>query len=419
MNPASISPLRIANVASPGATAAIHPLDSRLRSAFEHSMSGVALVDAQGRILQTNAALSDILGRPVAALADQFVGDLVVPDDRAKISQALLELGSRARPAVRLFIRGIRDDGAIISMDANFSAWSERGADVRLLVEMHDVSEWRNSEDELRRIQTQLLQTEKMASIGQLAAGVAHEINNPLGYVYSNLHTLGDYVDDMLRLIGAYEDAERLADTSGTAWDKLRAVKRGIDFANVRGDVVSLVEESREGIQRVKKIVQDLKEFSHAESNDEWAKADLHKGIESTLNIAKNEFKYKAAIERAYGDLPLVECVPSQINQVVMNILINAGQAIKEDGLIRIATGVEGEEVWIDIIDNGSGISKEHLTRIFDPFFTTKQVGVGTGLGLSLSYSIIGKHHGRIEVDSTPGTGTRFRIRLPIRQPKH
>ena len=223
----------------------------------------------------------------------------------------------------------------------------------------------------------------------------------------------------MLRLIGAYEDAERLADTSGAAWDKLRAVKRGIDFANVRGDVVSLVEESREGIQRVKKIVQDLKEFSHAESNDEWAKADLHKGIESTLNIAKNEFKYKAVIERAYGDLPMVECVPSQINQVVMNILINAGQAIKEDGLIRIATGVEGEEVWIDIIDNGSGISKEHLTRIFDPFFTTKQVGVGTGLGLSLSYSIIGKHHGRIEVDSTPGTGTRFRIRLPIRQPKH
>ena len=307
MNPASISPLRIAKVASPGATATIHPLDSRLGSA----------------------------------------------------------------------------------------------------------------EDELRRIETQLLQTEKMASIGQLAAGVAHEINNPLGYVYSNLHTLGDYVDDMLRLIGAYEDAERLADTSGTAWDKLRAVKRGIDFANVRGDVVSLVEESREGIQRVKKIVQDLKEFSHAESNDEWAKADLHKGIESTLNIAKNEFKYKAVIERAYGDLPMVECVPSQINQVVMNILINAGQAIKEDGLIRIATGVEGEEVWIDITDNGSGISKEHLTRIFDPFFTTKQVGVGTGLGLSLSYSIIGKHHGRIEVDSTPGTGTRFRIRLPIRQPKH
>jgi signal transduction histidine kinase len=267
----------------------------------------------------------------------------------------------------------------------------------------------------LRRVQAQLLQTEKMASIGQLAAGVAHEINNPLGYVYSNLHTLGDYVNDMLRLVGAFEEAERLSEAPGSAWDNLRAVRRGLDFEHVRTDVVALVEESREGIQRVKKIVQDLKEFSHADSNDEWALADLHKGLDSTLNIAKNEFKYKATIEKAYGHLPLVECVPSQMNQVFMNILINAGQAITENGLIRIATGVSGDDVWVDISDNGGGISAEAMSRIFDPFFTTKQVGVGTGLGLSLSYSIVQKHQGRIDVESEPGKGARFRIWLPIR----
>jgi signal transduction histidine kinase len=192
-------------------------------------------------------------------------------------------------------------------------------------------------------------------------------------------------------------------------------VKSGIDIDHVRSDVIDLLSESQEGIQRVKKIVQDLKEFSHADSDDKWVFVDLHKGLDSTLNIAKNEFKYKATIEKDYGCLPPVECVMSQINQVFMNILINAGQAITENGIVRIATGVAGDEVWIDISDNGSGIPAESLGRIFDPFFTTKQVGIGTGLGLSLSYSIVEKHGGRIEVESQPGNGARFRVCLPIR----
>ena len=181
-----------------------------------------------------------------------------------------------------------------------------------------------------------------------------------------------------------------------------------------------MLGESQEGLNRVKKIVQDLKDFSHAdEGSFDWA--DLHQGIESTLNIAANEIKYKADVIKAYGDIPQVECLPSQLNQVFMNLLVNAAQAMKGDprGTITVRTGgSSGEEmVWVEIADNGSGIPKENLARIFDPFFTTKPLGQGTGLGLSLSYSIVQKHHGRIEVESEIGKGTTFRIHLPVRQP--
>lgn len=415
MNMVGIAPERAFRAPTHPESALLPPPESGLRMAFEGSMSGIAMLDAAGRILHGNPALSAIVARPGTSLTGRCIVDLVAAEDRPKVERALLELRTAGRPAIRMFIGCPRHDGAIASVDASFWTWTAGDGAGGFLVELRDVSALRKSEDELHRIQNQMLQTEKMASIGQLAAGVAHEINNPLAYVYSNLHTLGDYVDDMLRLIGGYEEAERLSGATGTAWDGLRAVKCGVDFENIRGDAVSLVEESREGIQRVKKIVQDLKEFSHANSNDEWTIADLHKGLDSTLNIARNEFKYKARIEKVYGALPLVECVPSQINQVFMNILINAGQAITENGVIRIATGVAGDEVWVEITDNGSGIPTANLTRIFDPFFTTKQVGVGTGLGLSLSYSIVKKHHGRIEVESAPGGGACFRIWLPIR----
>jgi signal transduction histidine kinase len=183
-------------------------------------------------------------------------------------------------------------------------------------------------------------------------------------------------------------------------------------------DLPSLLDESAEGIERVRKIVQDLKDFSHAGQGDEWQIADLHRGLDSTLNIVWNELKYKAEVVKDYGPLPPVECIPSQINQVFLNILVNAGHAIKERGTIRISSGASEDTGWIEIADSGEGIPEENLQRIFDPFFTTKRVGQGTGLGLSLSYSIIKKHGGRIEVSSTLGQGTAFRILLPLRQPE-
>jgi PAS domain S-box-containing protein len=397
------------------ATDPVSPYEYGLRAAFEHAISGIALLNGRGCILDCNAAMSAMLARPITELADIYIGDLVIADDRVPIDLALLELRQGPTATVRLSLRCHCGNGRITWFDASIAAWASGTTSAGYVIELHDVSAWRTSEDELRRVQTRMLQTEKLASIGQLAAGVAHEINNPLSYVYSNLHTLRDYVTGLLRVVGAYEEVERRLPAEGAAWDSLHVVKSGIDIDHVRGDVIDLLSESQEGIQRVKKIVQDLKEFSHADSDDKWAFVDLHKGLDSTLNIAKNEFKYKATIEKDYGCLPPVECVMSQINQVFMNILINAGQAITENGKIRIATGLAGDEVWIEISDNGSGIAAESIGRIFDPFFTTKQVGIGTGLGLSLSYSIVEKHGGRIEVESQPGNGARFRVWLPVR----
>ncbi len=268
---------------------------------------------------------------------------------------------------------------------------------------------------DLKAAQNQLLQSEKMASIGQLAAGVAHEINNPIGYVHSNLGTLEKYILDLFSVLAAFEAAEGDFPPDSASLARIRAYKETLDLPFLREDIPILMAESREGITRVKKIVQDLKDFSHVDEA-EWQWCDLHRGLDSTLNIVWNELKYKAEVIKEYGVLPEIECIPSQLNQVFMNLLVNAGHAIESHGAITIRTGREGDEVWVEVADSGKGIAPEHLARIFDPFFTTKPVGQGTGLGLSLSYGIVKKHHGRIEVESAAGKGTTFRVWLPVKQ---
>jgi len=265
----------------------------------------------------------------------------------------------------------------------------------------------------LEEAHNQLLQSEKMASIGQLAAGVAHEINNPIGYVNSNLGALQMYVHSLLGLLSDYEKHQSELNSESQA--ALNLHKLEIDLAYLRNDVNDLLLESLGGLQRVKQIVQDLKDFSHiGDSEMQWS--NLEEGLESTLNVVWNELKYKAEIIKDYGKLPEVECIPSQINQVFMNLLVNAGQAIQENGTITLRTKQQGENVCLEITDTGAGIPPEIINRIFDPFFTTKPVGSGTGLGLSITHSIIRKHNGQIEVESQPGKGTTFRITLPIHQ---
>src|SRR3990167_2297782 len=263
----------------------------------------------------------------------------------------------------------------------------------------------------LRKLETansQLLQSEKMAAIGQLAAGVAHEINNPIGYVFSNLKTLDGYVRDLLKIADAVDAAGDL--------DELRQLKRQLEYDYIRGDVAALINESEDGIDRVTRIISALKDFSHIEE-DEFRPADLHRGLDTTLNVVNNELKYKAEVIKEYGQLPAVECMPSQINQVMMNLLVNAAHAIEQFGRIPRRSGHENGWVWLEVEDTGHGIAAHVLNRIYEPFFTTKPVGKGTGLGLSLSYNIVRKHNGRIEVFSTPGQGTRFRVWLPALQP--
>jgi signal transduction histidine kinase len=195
-------------------------------------------------------------------------------------------------------------------------------------------------------------------------------------------------------------------------------IKRQIDYAFVRQDLLQLLDESREGITRVKKIVLDLRDFSHGgqSESEDWTVVDIHRGLESTINIVWNELKYKAEVIRNYAVLPPIACIPSQLNQVFLNLLVNAGQAIAERGVITLTTSCDDQEICVAVADDGGGIAPEHLKRIFDPFFTTKPVGKGTGLGLALSFGIVKNHRGRIEVDSRVGQGTCFRVYLPISQ---
>ncbi|MBI5451123.1 MAG: response regulator [Gammaproteobacteria bacterium] len=267
----------------------------------------------------------------------------------------------------------------------------------------------------LEEAQGQLLQSEKMAAIGQLAAGVAHEINNPVGYITSNIGALQGYIDELFRILEAYERMEASIADGNPAKAEVATLKQQTDLGFLKQDITDLLKESREGVTRVRQIVQDLKDFSRVDEA-EWQWTDLHKGIDSTLNIVHNEIKYKAEVIKNYGTLPLVECIASQINQVIMNLLVNAAQAIEQRGTITLSTGVSGDKVWIKISDTGKGIPEQNLRKIFDPFFTTKPVGKGTGLGLSLSYGIIERHAGSIDVHSEVGKGTTFTITLPVKQ---
>jgi signal transduction histidine kinase len=267
----------------------------------------------------------------------------------------------------------------------------------------------------LEDTQAQLLQSEKMAAIGQLAAGVAHEINNPVGYVYSNFSSLERYVGDLFRLIESYQ-ALAAEHQDAALRTQLEQANQALDYDFLRGDMADLVRESRQGLERVKQIVQDLRDFSHIDSGD-WQEADLHKGLDSTLNVIWNEIKFKAEVVKNYGELQPVQCLGSQLNQVFMNLIINAAHAIEGQGTIWLETGAQDDWVFVRVRDSGSGIAPENLTRLFDPFFTTKPVGQGTGLGLSVSYSIVTKHHGRLEVESELGEGAAFTVWLPLRQP--
>ncbi|MFO1271050.1 MAG: ATP-binding protein [Rubrivivax sp.] len=268
----------------------------------------------------------------------------------------------------------------------------------------------------LSAAQARLMQSEKLASIGQLAAGVAHEINNPVGYVFSNIGTLEKYVGDLFRVLAAYEAAEPLLAGSDQG-RALAALRQEIELDYLKQDIPALMSETLEGVVRVRKIVQDLKDFSHVDASQDWEWTDLHKGIDSTLNIVNNEIKYRCDVRKSYGQLPEVQCLASEMNQVFMNLLVNAAHSItRERGTIDVRTGCEGGQAWVEIEDDGCGIAPENLSRIFDPFFTTKAVGKGTGLGLSLAYGIVRKHGGRIDVDSEPGRGTRFRVTIPVQR---
>ncbi|MEH6625695.1 MAG: ATP-binding protein [Motiliproteus sp.] len=269
--------------------------------------------------------------------------------------------------------------------------------------------------EKLTAARDQLLESEKLVSMGQIAAGVAHEINNPVGFVASNMGSLETYLDDLLKLVSSYENCHPLIQQDTELFQTILAARESADIDYLKSDSSDLIKESQDGIARIKRIVQDLKDFSRSDDGV-YEFADLNHELDRTLNIVNNELKYHTKLEKVLGEIPAVECVPSQINQVLLNLLVNAGQAIEKEGIIRICTELKDDQVQISITDNGCGMSEQQLTRIFEPFYTTKPRGKGTGLGLSVSWGIIQTHGGSITAESEQGKGTTFRVCLPLKQ---
>lgn len=279
-------------------------------------------------------------------------------------------------------------------------------------------------EEDFQKAHIQLLHSEKMASIGRLAAGVAHEINNPLSFVGSNLETLLDYRHDVEILLKEYgklvtdlknsQPGVHLPDPILKQMERISALETSLDIDFILDDIPGLIQDSRAGTERIKKIVLGLKDFARPEEQG-LQPVDINKSINSTLDVVWNKLKDKAAVTKDFGALPLVRSYAQELNQVFMNILLNAADAIKDRGEIKIMTRAGNGYVEVVITDTGAGISEENLSKIFDPFFTTKEIGAGEGLGLNFAYNIIQKCNGTIDVQSAVGQGTVFTIRIPVR----
>ncbi|SKA09330.1 His Kinase A (phospho-acceptor) domain-containing protein [Trichlorobacter thiogenes] len=278
------------------------------------------------------------------------------------------------------------------------------------------IDEQKKYEETMKAMQAQIIQQEKMASIGQLAAGVAHEINNPMGFITSNLTSLGKYAERLDSYIAALQGSIYSC-TNHPGLDELDQLRQKLKVDYIVSDVNELINESLDGANRVRRIVQDLKSFSRLDQA-ESTHANLNECLDTTINIAWNELKYISTLERQFGEIPEVVCNPQQLNQVFLNLLVNAAQAMEQQGIITVKTWTEPGWVCVSVADTGKGMPKEVQNRIFEPFFTTKPAGKGTGLGLSISVDIIRKHHGEITVDSEAGKGTTFTVRLPVEKEK-
>ena len=387
----------------------------------EHLNFGQVLLDKDLRIIGINAFVASRTGIGVDACQGRLLVDAFpsIDGERIAVMVARLRLagtsglveGASDRPLWPdlLLAAGTGREGRQLSLLAQMDGVGGRPCYCLTVLPSEDLAPVYEQSLESQVLANQrMMQSEKLAAIGQLAAGVAHEINNPVGFVFSNLKTLGEYVRDLIRIVDEIDTASDMG--------ALREFKKRLDYDYIRSDVGSLLLESEDGIDRVKTIIGALRDFSHI-GEEEFRLADLHRGLDTTLNVVNNELKYKAEVVKEYCDMPQIECIPSQINQIAMNLLVNAAHAIEEFGKITIKSGYEGDWVWFEIRDTGKGMEPAVMNRIFEPFFTTKPVGKGTGLGLALSYSIVQKHHGRIEVESQLGKGTCFRVWLPKIQP--
>lgn len=345
------------------------------------------------------------------------VGYLVKPINMAQVLPSIKTGLARARDIENLK----RREAALTAELAIARSRHEDGHQRRTRIEDELWSRYVELADlttRLDQVRERLVQSEKLASLGRLMASVAHEINSPIGYIHTNIKTLEGYLNDLFRILDAYAKSEASFAIDDQTKLELEQVKTQFNLPFLRGDIPELLAESKAGIQRVRRIVQNLKDFSRTGSSEERAWADLHNGLDAILNMVRHEVKHKAEIILKYGRIPKIECHPVQLNQVFMNLIVNAAQSIADGcpGRVVVRTGADDTQVWVEISDNGCGITPENRALIFNPFFTTKPAGRGIGLGLSISHDIVRKHGGSIEVSSEVGRGSTFRVVLPLRQ---
>ena len=419
---------------------ALRESEERFRGAFDAAAVGMGMVSPDGQWLRVNPALSEILGYSEAELLGLTFQEITHPDDLKSDLRQLRRLLDGKIDAYRLEKRYIHQQGhlvwALLSVSLVRGARGEplyfvglveditrrRRAEEQLREQNHRLEELIRSEREahraLKQAECQLVQAEKLTALGQMVAGLAHEINNPLAFVSNNVAVLRRDMGLLRELLTLYQEGdEALAASAPDLLARIRAHSDRIDLGYTLESLDRLTTRSGEGLRRIRKIVGNLRDFARLDESD-LNEVDLNDGVRSTVNLVSGRARDRGiAMVLDLSPLPRLSCSPGKINQVVLNLLSNAIDACPEGGTVTVRTFAVSEGVEIHIIDTGTGIDPSIRDRIFDPFFTTKPVGQGTGLGLSLSYGIIHDHGGTIRVESAPGQGAHFTVRLPLTHP--
>ncbi len=402
---------------------AVRRSEGRLRTIIDSTPLGICITNEDGIFEYVNDAYCRIYGYAPEELIGEHFTKVVTPD---KV-QFWRDLHDKYMQMTGEEIRGYSDirtewivrhkDGSPLTILADAARITREDGKHQKVTFVMNISEMAKLRENLRQSEMQLMQAEKMSSLGQMVAGVAHEVNTPLGYVKSNLQLLLDAQKEIQSLLALYQKLkEQILHGSSTAVAKLLdEIEAKSETATLHSEVEKMCLNSLDGIERIQDLVSSLKNFSRLDEAD-FKQTDLNENIESTLKIAAHLIREKGIkVEKDFGTLPEIPAYPAQLNQVFLNLITNAVQAIThEKGKIKITTRQDGTNVVVKVTDNGIGIQPEHLNKIFEPFFTTKEVGKGTGLGLSIAYKIVEKHNGKISVESTVGKGTTFTVMLPI-----